>query len=97
MWFSRLYLQRAGHWARNALLRHFGRHQRRPRRRRRALLPQHVDGLGCVGHRPSCHLLGMVSSVSGLISAQKLFAKCLLFNYDELGELEVRIVVEPQF
>ena len=52
-----------GYWARNALLRRLGRHQCRPRRRRRTLLPQHVDGLGCVGHHPACHLLGMVSSV----------------------------------
>ena len=49
-----------GHWARDALLRRVSHHQRHPRRRRRPLLPQNVDGVDCVGPRPAHHLLGLV-------------------------------------
>ena len=51
-----------GHWARDALLCRVRHRQRHPRRGRRALLPQNVDGVDCVGHRLANHLLGLVSS-----------------------------------
>ena len=51
----------AGHRARDALLRRVRHSQRHPRRRRRPLLPQNVDGLDRLGPRLAHHILGMVS------------------------------------